>query len=299
MAESKDKLKGLWWRWKRKEWKSWLETQHSKTEDHGIRSHHFMANKWRKCGNSVRFRFLGLQNHTYADCSHEIKRHLLLGKKAMTNLGSIVKSRDITLLTKVCITKAVAFPPHVVMYRHESCTIKKAECWRLMLSNCGAGEDSWESLEQQGDETSQSQRKSTLNIHWKDWCWSWSSNILGTWCEGLTHWKRPWCWERLGAEGQGGDRGWDGWMASSTQWTWVWANSGRSWRTVKPVVLPFMRSDMTEQLNNTTTSTIQAWVLVPQSACHKQLPGGHRHGMRGQSNRSWCCNGLSHLPIQS
>ena len=68
-----------------------------------------------------------------------------------------------------------------------------------------------------------------LNIHWKDWCWR--SNTLATWCEELTQWKRPWCWERLRAEGEGGDRGWDGWMASPTQWTWVWANSSRWWRT--------------------------------------------------------------------
>ena len=57
-------------------------------------------------------------------------------------------------------------------------------------------------------------RKSTLSIHWKDWCWSWSSNTLATWCEEPTHWKRTWCWERLKAEGD--DRGWDGWMASPT-----------------------------------------------------------------------------------
>ena len=68
-----------------------------------------------------------------------------------------------------------------------------------MLSNCGAGEDSWESLANQRDQTSPSYRKSTLNIHWKDWCWSWISNILTTWCKGPTHWKRPWCWERLKA----------------------------------------------------------------------------------------------------
>ena len=61
----------------------------------------------------------------------------------------------------------------------------------------------------------------------KDWCWSWSSNTLATWCDELTHWKRPWCWERLKAGGEGDDRGWDGWMVSPTQWTWVWANSGR------------------------------------------------------------------------
>ena len=66
----------------------------------------------------------------------------------------------------------------------------------LMPLNYGAGDDSWESSGQQGDQTSQSLRKSTLNIHWKDWCWSWSSNILATWCEELTHWKGPWCWEK-------------------------------------------------------------------------------------------------------
>ena len=65
-----------------------------------------------------------------------------------------------------------------------------------------------------------------MNIHWKDWCWNWSSNTLATWCEELTHWKRPWCWEGLGAGGEGDDRGWDGWMASLIRWTWVWVGSG-------------------------------------------------------------------------
>ena len=66
-----------------------------------------------------------------------------------------------------------------------------------MLSNCSAREDSWESLRLQGDQTSQSKSKSTLNSHCKDWCWSWSSSTLATWCEELTHWKRPWYWGRL------------------------------------------------------------------------------------------------------
>ena len=79
-------------------------------------------------------------------------------------------------------------------------------------------------------------------IHWKDWCWSWSSNTLATWCEELTHWKRPWCWERLKVRGEGDDRGWDGWMASRTRWTWVWVNSGRWWWTGRPGVLWFMES---------------------------------------------------------
>ena len=79
------------------------------------------------------------------------------------------------------------------------------------------------------------QRKSILNIHWK--YWGWSSNTLATWCEELTHWKRPWCWERLKAGEEGDDRAWDGWMASLTQWTWIWASSGRWWRTGKPGML--------------------------------------------------------------
>ena len=82
--------------------------------------------------------------------------------------------------------------------------------------------------------------KSILNIHWKCWCWSWNSNTLATWCEEPTHWKRPRCWERLKAGEEGEGRGWDGWMASLTQWAWVWANSGRYWWTGKPGMLPSM-----------------------------------------------------------
>ena len=74
-----------------------------------------------------------------------------------------------------------------------------------MLLNCSAGEGFWESLGLQGDPTSPSWR-SVLGVHWKDWCWSWNSNTLATWCEELTHWKRPWCWERLKAGGEGEDR---------------------------------------------------------------------------------------------
>ena len=117
-------------------------------------------------------------------------------------------------------------------YGFSICMDVRVGLWRrlsakeLMLLNFGVGEDYWESFELQGDQTSQSWRKSILNIYWKDWCWSWNSNNVATWCEELTHWKRPWCWERLKAGGEGEDRGWDGWMASLTQWTWVWVNSG-------------------------------------------------------------------------
>ena len=82
--------------------------------------------------------------------------------------------------------------------------------------------------------------RSVLGVHWKDWCWSWNCSTLPTWCEELTHLKRPWCWERLSAGGERDDRGWDGWMASLTQWTWVWVDSGSWWWTGRPGMLQFM-----------------------------------------------------------
>ena len=164
------------------------------------------------------FIFWGSKITADGDCSHEIKRHLLLGRKDMTKLDSTLKRRDIPLLTKVHIVKAMVFP--AIIYKYESWTIKKAEhqrisafelwCWRRLLRV------PW---------TARRSNHSTLNIHWKYWCWSQSSNSLATWCEELTHWKRPWCeWLKAGREGD--DREWVGWMASPTRWTWVWANSG-------------------------------------------------------------------------
>ena len=154
-----------------------------------------------------------------------------LGRKAMTNLDSILKSRDITSPTKVHLVKAMVFP--VVMYGCESWTIKKAEhrridafklwCWRRLLRVPWTARRSNQSI----------LKEITLNVHWKDCCWSWSSNTLATWWEKLTHWKRPWCLERLKAGGKGDDRGWDGWIAAPIQWTGVWA-TGRWWRTGKP-----------------------------------------------------------------
>ena len=111
-----------------------------------------------------------------------------------------------------------------------------------MLLNCGVREDSWESLGLQGDPTSPFWRRSALGFLWREWCWSWNSSTLATSCKELTHWKRLWCWEGLGSRGEGDDRGWDGWMASLTQWTWVWVNSGSWWWTGRPGMLQFMGS---------------------------------------------------------
>ena len=138
------------------------------------------------------------------DCSHEIKRCLLLGRKVMTNLDSIFKSRDITLLTNVYLIKTMVFP--VVMYGCESWTIKKAEHWRIDVFELWC----WKRLLRVPN---QSILKEVLNIHWKDCCWSWSSNTLVTLCKELTYWRSPWCWEKLKAGGEVDDRGWDGCMA--------------------------------------------------------------------------------------
>ena len=84
--------------------------------------------------------------------------------------------------------------------------------------------------------------RSVLGVHWKDWYWSWNTNTLATWCEEMTHLKKPQCWEGLRAGGEGDDRRWDGWMSSPNRWIWVWVNSGGWWWTRRPGMLRFMGS---------------------------------------------------------
>ena len=130
----------------------------------------------------------------------------------------------------------MVFP--VVMYGCKSWTIKKAECrkidgfelwcWRRLLRVPWTTRRSSQSILRENSP------KGDQGVHWKDWCWSWNSNTLATWCKGLTHLKTPWCWERLRAGGEGDDRGWDGWMALLTQWTCVWelVMDREAWRAV-------------------------------------------------------------------
>ena len=184
---------------------------------------------WQIDGETVAdFIFLGSKITAEGDCSHDIKRCLLLGRKVMTNLSSILKSRDITLLTKVCLIKAMVFPE--VMYGCESWAIKKAEhriidafelwCWRRLLRVPWSAKRSNQSILKE---------ISVLGVQWKNWCWSWNSNTLATWCKELTHLKRPWYWERLKLGEEEDNTGWEGWMVSLTQWAWAWVNS-RNWR---------------------------------------------------------------------
>ena len=199
---------------------------------------------WQKEGERVEvvtgFLFLGFRITVDADCSHEIRRWLLLGEKAVTDLDSMLKSRHITLPTKVCITvKAMVFP--VVTHGCETLIIKKAErqridafdlwCWRRLPRVPWTARSNQSILRE----------INTESFHWKDWCWS--SSILVIWCEQTTHWKSPWWWERWRAEGEGAIKGWDGWMTSRTQQAWVWASSGRWWKTGKPGMLQSMGSE--------------------------------------------------------
>ena len=175
-----------------------------------------------------------------AAAADEIKRRLLLGRKVMTNLDSRLKSRDITLPTKVWLVKAMVFP--VVMYGCESWTVKKAEhwkidafelwCWRRLLRFPWTARRSDQSIPR---EISPGCSLEGLMLKLKLQYFShlmWRVDSL----------ERPWCWEGLGAGGEGDDRGWDGWMASPTWSAWVWVNSGSWWWTGRPGVLRFMGS---------------------------------------------------------
>ena len=151
-----------------RKWRSW----HLVPPLHGKQ----MGKQWKQCQTLI---FLGSKITTDGDCSHEIKRCLLLGRKVMINLDSIFKSRDITLPTEVRLVKAMVFP--VVMYGCESWTVKKAEhqkidafelwCWRRLLRVPWTARRSNQSILKDGK---------VLGVHWKDWCWSWNSNTLAT-----------------------------------------------------------------------------------------------------------------------
>ena len=139
-----------------------------------------------------------------------------------------------------------------------------------MLSNCGTGVDSFKSpLDSKEIKPVNPKGNHWKNSHWKDWCWSRSSNTLATWCREPTPWKRSSCWERLRAGREGGDREWDGWMASLTQRPWVWASSGSWWWTGRPGLLQVhgVAKSQTRLSHGTTTNNYWAGHKVHSCFC--------------------------------
>ena len=184
------------------------------------------------------FIFWGSKVTADGDCSHEIKRCLLLGRKAMTNLDSILKSRDITLPTKVHLVKVTVLP--VVMCESFS-LIKKAEhrridafelwCWRFSRAPWTVRRSNHSILKEISPEYSLEGLMLKLKLQY-------FGHLMGR----TDSFEKTWCWERLNVRGEGGDRAWDGWMASPTRCTWAWVGSGGWWQTGKPGVLQSMGS---------------------------------------------------------
>ena len=184
------------------------------------------------------FIFFGSKITADGDWSHEIKSHLLLGRKAMTNLDSMLKSRH--FFTNKCpSSQRYAFTSSLVwMWEldHKERWVLKNWCfWTVVLDKTAEnlsdskiipvnpkGNQFWLFFERTDTEV--------------------GTPILCTWCEELTHWKRPWCWERLKAGGEWDDRGWNGCMVSPTRWTRVWASSGCLWWPGKSGMLQYVGS---------------------------------------------------------
>ena len=192
-----------------------------------------MGKQWKQCQTLF---WGGSKITANCDCSHEIKRCLLLGRKVMANLDSILKAE--TLLCQQRSSTAMGFP--VVKYRCESWTVKKAErwridafelwCWRRLLRVPGTARRSNLSILKSWVFIGRTDTEAETPILWPPDGKSW---LIG---------KDPDAGRDWGEGGEGDTRGWDGWMASLTQWTWVWVNSGSVWWTGRPGVLLFMGS---------------------------------------------------------
>ena len=193
-----------------------------------------MGKQWKQCQTI----FLGSKITADGDCSHEIKRCLLLGRKVMTNLDSIFKSKDIPLPTKVHLVKAMVFP--VVMYGCESCTVKKAECrridafelwcWRRLLRIPWTARKSNQSI----------LKEISPGISLEGMILKLKLQYFGYLMWRVDSLEKTLMLGRLWAGGEGDNRGWDGWMASLSRWTWVWVNSRSWWWTGRPGMLRFL-----------------------------------------------------------
>ena len=228
------------------------------------------------------FIFLGCKITKDSDCSHNIKRCLLFGRKAVASLDSVLKSRDVTLPTKVCIVKPVVFL--VILYGCESWTIKNLSGEEYMLLNCG-----WRRLLRVPWTGGRSNQSILKEIHPE---YSLEGLMLklqyfGYWCKELTHWKRPWCWERLKEGEEGNDRGWDGWMASPDSMDMSLSKLKSWWWTENPGVLQSMglqrvghywateqqQKDMYSVLKPSLAQEELSWWASPLESLDPKLPG--------------------------
>ena len=199
-----------------------------------------MWNRWETVETVSDFILGGSKITADGDCRHEIKRRLLLGRKVMTNLDCRFQSRDITLPTKVRLVKAMVFP--VVMFGCESWTVKKAEhwridafelwCWRRLLRVRWTARRSNQSI----------LKEISPGISLEGMMLKLKLQYFGHLMHKVDSLEKTLMLGRIGAGGEGDDRGWDGWMASLTRWTWVWVNSGSWWWTGRPSMLRFMGS---------------------------------------------------------
>ena len=188
-----------------------------------------MGKQWKQCPTILG----GSKIVADTDFSHEMKRRLLLGRKDMTNLDSILKSRDITWPTKVHLVKDMVYP--VIMYRCERRLSAKELmfelwCWRRLLRVPWTTRRSNQSI----------LKEISPGISLEGMMLKLKLQYFGHLMRRVNSLERLWCWEGLGAGGEGDNRGWDGWMASLTRWTWVWVNSGSWWWTGRPGVLRFL-----------------------------------------------------------
>ena len=250
MAESEAELKSLLMKVKEESEKVALKLNIQKTK--------IMASgpitSWQIDGETMEtvtdFIFWGSKITADGDCSHEIKRYLLFGRKAMTNLDSILETRDITLLTKVSLVKAMVFP--IVTYGYESWIIRKAEhwrmdafqlwCWRRFLRvPWTARRSNLSILKEISPEYSLEGLMLKLKLQYFGHLMRRTDSLEKTLMLGKIESRR-----------KRDNREWDGWMASPTRWTWVWASFGSWWWTGKPGMLQSMgckESDTTEWLN--------------------------------------------------
>ena len=252
MAESEEELKSLLMKVKEESEKVVLKlnTQKSKIMASGP------ITSWQIDGETVEtvtdLIFLGSKISADGDYSHEIKRCLLFGRKVMTNLDSILKIRDITLSTKVHLVKTMVFP--VVIYGCESWTVKKAECrksdafepwcWRRLLRVPRTARRSNHSILK---EISPGCSLEGLMLKLK-------LQYFGHLMQRVDSFEKTLMLGGIGGRRRRGHRGWDGWMASPTRWTWVWVNSGSLWWMGRPGMLQFMgsqrvRHDWVTELN--------------------------------------------------